>query len=108
MLVTRDKLAAYGLADDVYFSRRQGTGEPISRDAFFLENPARLSAGVYCAIGNDEEGWQLEQFNGANWIEIEAQSNYTLIITSAGLAALTDVIRGGYKLTISGIKILDT
>lgn len=108
MLVTRDKLAAYGLADDVFFARRQGTGEPTSRDAFFLENPARLSAGVYCAIGNDEEGWQLEQFNGANWIEIEAQSNYTLIITSAGLAALTDIIRGGYRLTISGIKILDT
>ena len=39
MLVTKDKLTAYALADDVYFSRRQGTGEPISRDAFFLENP---------------------------------------------------------------------
>lgn len=108
MLVTKDKLTAYALAEDVYFSRRQGTGDPISRDAFFLDNPARLSAGTYCAIGNDEAGWQLEQFNGANWIEIDAQTNYSLIVTSAGLAALTDIIRGGYKLTISGIKILDT
>lgn len=108
MLVSRDKLVAYGLSDDVYFARRQGTGEPLSRDAYFLDNPSLLVVGCYCAIGDDELGWQLEQFNGANWVEVEAQSNYSLIITNAGLAALTNIIRGGYSLTISGIKILDT
>ena len=108
MLVTRDKLASYNINEECFFARRSGTGSPISRDQYFNTNSAALVRGTYCAIGDDENGWQLEQYNGANWVEVTANTNYSLIVTNAGLAALTDVMRGGYKLKISGIKIIDT
>ena len=107
MLVTRDKLTAYSIDEECYFARRTGNGSPISRDQYFIQNPAKLVPSMYCAIGSDENGWQLEQYNGANWVEVTASTNYSLIITNAGLAALTDVMRGGYKLKISGIKVID-
>lgn len=108
MLVTRDKLTAYAIDEECYFARRTGSGSPVSRDQYFITYPAKLVPSAYCAIGNDDEGWQLEQFNGVNWTEVNASTNYSLIITNEGLAALTDIMRGGYKLKISGVKVLDT
>lgn len=108
MLVTRDKLTSYNIAEDCYFTRRTGSGLPISRDQYYIDNPSKLVVAGYCAIGNDEAGWQLEQYNGVNWVEVEADTSYSLVITNAGLAAMTDILRGGYKLNISGIKLLDT
>ena len=107
MLVTKDQLAAYEIPETHYFARRVGNGDPISRDAYFINNTSELVLGVYCAIGSDEFGWQLEQYNGANWVEVNPNEEYSLIITNAGLAAMTDIIQGGYKLTISGVKIID-
>lgn len=107
MLVDRSQLVQYDIAEDLYFSRRTGEGEPVSRDQFFVLNTARLKPGLFCAIGNDANGWELEQFNGVNWHTVEPDPNYSLIITNAGLAALTNVTRGGIQLYFSGIKIIN-
>lgn len=107
MLVTRAQLITYDISADLFFSRRTGEGEPLSRDAFFIENPGRLKSGLYCAIGSDADGWQLELFNGVNWKTVEPDESYALIITTAGLAALTNVQRGGLQLYFSGIKIIN-
>ena len=108
MLVSRDKLAAYNIDEECFFERRTGAGTPLSRDQYFITYPAKLIVGMYDAIGNDTTGWQLEQYNGINWVEIEPDSNYSLVITTAGLGALTDIVHGGYKLTVSGIKLIDS
>lgn len=107
MLVEKEQLVNYNIPDDLFFARRYGVGDPISREQFFMNNPAYLVAGLYCAIGNDEKGWQLEQFNGVNWTAIDADPNYNLIITNDGLNALTNTLRGGFQLYFSGLKILD-
>lgn len=107
MLVSRNQLIQYDIADDLFFARRTGEGEPISRDQFFINNPARLSPGLFCAIGNDSAGWELEQFNGVNWKVIEPDPTYSLIITTLGLTALTNVNRGGIQLQFSGVKIIN-
>lgn len=106
MLVPKTQLAQYEIPEDLFFSRRTGSDEPISRDQFFIDNPTRLVDGLYCAIGSDELGWQLEQYNGVNWAMVDPDANYTLVITNDGLAALTNVKRGGLQLYFSGIKIL--
>lgn len=107
MLVTRAQLVQYDISADLFFSRRTGDGEPVSRDNFFVMNVARLKPGLFCAIGSDANGWELEQYNGVNWKTIDPDPNYSLIITTAGLAALTDVTRGGIKLYFTGIKIIN-
>ena len=107
MLVSREKLKPYDIARDLFFARRTGEGMPVSRDAFFLKNPARLLGGIFCAIGNDSDGWQLELYNGINWKTIEPDPNYSLIITTAGLAALTNVRLGGLELHFTGLKIIN-
>lgn len=107
MLVSRSQLVQYDISADLFFSRRHGEGEPISRDQFFVLNVARLKPGLFCAIGSDANGWELEQYNGVNWKTVDPDPNYSLIITTNGLAALTDVTRGGIKLYFSGIKIIN-
>ena len=107
MLVSRNELIQYDIADDLFFARRTGEGEPISRDQFFINNPARLQPGLFCAIGNDSTGWELEQYNGINWKVIEPDPTYSLIITTAGLTALTNINRGGIQLYFSGIKMIN-
>ena len=54
MLVDRSQLVQYDIAEDLYFSRRTGEGEPVSRDQFFVLNTARLKPGLFCAIGNED------------------------------------------------------
>ena len=107
MLVPRSELVQYNIAEDCFFARRTGEGEPISRDQFFINNPTRLMAGMFDAIGNDSAGWELEQYNGVNWKVVEVDPNYALIVTQAGLTALTDINRGGIKLYFSGLKIIN-
>ena len=109
MLVEKEQLSAspYYVPDDLFFARRYGAGDPLSRDQFFINNPSRLVESTYCAIGNDVDGWELEQFNGNNWNTVLPDSNYSLVITNEGLNALTHVLQGGYQLYFSGIKIID-
>lgn len=107
MLVPRSQLVQYDIAPDLFFSRRTGDGEPISRDNFFVKNLSRLKAGLFCAIGDDSAGWELEQYNGVNWKVVEPDPSYSLIITTPGLAALSNVTRGGIQLYFSGIKIIN-
>lgn len=107
MLVSRNQLIQYDIADDLFFARRTGDGDPISRDQFFIKNSDRLQPGIFDAIGNDISGWELEQYNGINWKVIEPDPTYSLIITTNGLKALTNINRGGLQLYISGIKIIN-
>lgn len=105
MLVTSDQLAMYNI--EFWFARRTGAGDPMSRDEYFIENPTKLQKGIYCAIGNDTNGWELEQYNGVNWVVAAPDESYRLVITSNGLKALANTVIGGYRLIISGVKIID-
>ena len=107
MLVSRSQLIQYDISPDLFFARRTGEGDPISRDQFFVTNTSRLKPGLFCAIGSDTSGWQLEQYNGINWATVDPDPSYSLIITSAGLAALTNIQRGGLQLFFSGIKMIN-
>ena len=108
MKVARSKLVQYSIAPDLWFARRVGDGSPISRDAFFNANPGRLIPSMYCAIGNDIDGWELEMYNGVNWVVVTPDTSYSLIITNNGLAALTNIKRGGLQLYLSGLKIISS
>lgn len=107
MLVTKEQLKVYEINSEFWFARRTGAGNPISRDQYFINFPNKLQAGIYCAIGDDTAGWELEQYNGVNWVICAPDETYRLVITSEGLKSLTNTVIGGYKLTISGIKIID-
>ena len=48
MLVTADQLSTYGIPTDFWFSRRTGSGDPISRDQYFINYPSKLQTGGYC------------------------------------------------------------
>lgn len=76
MLVTADQLSTYGIPTDFWFSRRTGSGDPISRDQYFINYPSKLQTGGYCAIGNNEDGWELEQYNGINWVVYAPDETY--------------------------------
>lgn len=102
MLVSRDQLSGYAIPEDLWFNDR------IERDQFFINYPDRLTYGLYCAIGNDENGWELEQFDGYNWAVASIDSSYTLIITNDGLKALADADHGTYQVYITGIKIINS
>lgn len=109
MFVTSDQLISYNIPENFWFSRSTGASNPSdpSRDEYFISYPNELKAGIYCAVGNDANGWELQQYNGYNWEVIEPDESYKLVVTSAGLEAITNTIIGGYKLSISGIKIID-
>ena len=105
MLVSREDLVLYNIPNDYFFASRNGT-DLTARNFYFEHNPELLVAGIHCAVGNDAAGWELELFNGANWIIVNPNPNYLLTITNDGLKALTNVAAGGLKLTISGVKII--
>ncbi len=107
MIVSRDKLIQYAIPEEFYFARRSGEGNPISRNEYFNINPGQLVTAEYCAIGNDTDGWELEMYNGTNWVVVAPDTSYSLIITNDGLAALTNVRQGTTTLRFSGIKIID-
>ena len=102
MIVSKEKLRPYSV--EYFFPRRVGEG---SRDAYFNANPSALITGEYCAIGTDEAGYELEMYNGVNWVVVTPDTSYSLIITNNGLAALTNVRQGTTTLRFSGIKIID-
>lgn len=106
MLVTREQLISYSINNNYWFSRRTGSGDPISRDQYFIDNPSELVASIYCAIGDDSNGWELEQFNGINWVVQLPDNSYNLVVTTEGLKKLASVQKGGLSLTFSGIKML--
>lgn len=105
MLVSREDLVLYNIPNDYFFASRNGT-DLTARNFYFEHNAELLVAGIHCAVGNDAAGWELELFNGANWIIVNPNPNYLLTITNDGLKALTNVAAGGLKLTISGVKII--
>ena len=107
MLVDRNELNSYNINENYFFARRSGAGEPISRDQYFIDHANELVEGIYCAIGSDEFGWELEQYNGVNWAISQPDANYLLTVTSDGLKALTNVTQGGLRLYFSGIKIIN-
>ena len=49
--------------------------------------------------------WSIEKFNGANWVLESLDSNYSLVITDEGLAALSAVQEGKYIFDISCVKV---
>lgn len=114
MLVSADQLSNYNIPSDFWFPSR------ASRNTYFSENAAALISGIYCAIADSEEDyiigkedttaqvWELEQYNGVNWQTYTVDENYNLIITTAGLEALANVVNGSTTLSFSGIKIIDT
>lgn len=116
MIVTRDKLVQYSIPEEYFFAIRSGsdnytdiTAPDYCRNAYFDHNPARLdnARGTYCAIGNNTDGWELEMYNGVNWVVVTPDTTYSLIITNDGLAALTNIRLGGIQLYFSGIKIIN-
>ena len=107
MLVNRNELISYSLDENYYFARRTGAGDPISRDQYFIDHADQLVEGIYCAIGSDELGWELEQYNGVNWAIVQPDPSYLLTVTSDGLKALTNTIQGGLRLYFSGVKIVN-
>lgn len=105
MLVSREDLSLYNIPNDYFFASRNGT-DLTARNFYFEHSPELLVAGIHCAVGSDAAGWELELFNGANWIIVNPNTNYLLTITNDGLKALSNVAAGGLKLTISGVKII--
>jgi len=107
MRVSKNKLVQYSIPDNLFFATRSGSENTVTcRDAYFNAHPSALKDALYCAIGSDELGWELERYNGINWALELPDTSYSLIITNAGLAALTNIKRGGLQLYFSGIKII--
>ena len=98
---------SYGVTTNHFFETRN------DRNTYFANNPSELSqTGLLCAIGakfnevsDNDEVWDLERYNGANWVVQSVDPNYSLVITSEGIEALSDIKTGIYHLEISAIKI---
>lgn len=105
MLVNRDQLVQYSLPEDYFFETRNGTTLK-ARNFYFSEHPELLLPGIHCAIGSDVGGWELELYNGTNWIVVNPSQNYLLTITNNGLTAMNNVAAGGLRLNISGVKLI--
>lgn len=82
---------------------------------YYINNSLELVEGIYCAVGDVESVesvgyydsvWTLELYDGQNWLEVIPDTDYSLVITNDGLAALTDALAGGYRLLLSEIKML--
>lgn len=97
-------LTSFNVKEEHFFQTRD------DRNAFFLN--AKCEAGLYCAIGGTKETdpnepvWDLELFNGKNWVLQSNDANYSLIITNAGLEALAYVneYQGEYRIRITAVK----
>lgn len=98
---------SYGVTANHFFETRN------DRNTYFANNPTELSQiGLLCAIGavyeevgDNDEVWDLERYNGANWVIQSVDPNYSLVITSEGLEALSNINTGTYHLEITAIKI---
>ena len=103
---------SYGVTDGTNGTPNHFFANRDDRNNHFEDYPQELTYGVCCAVGADpattgdqEEVWDLEKYNGINWVLQSVDPNYSLIITEDGLRAITKVNEGIYQLKISGIKI---
>ena len=112
MLVSRNALQSYtelqGANNPNFFENRQ------ARNAYY-SNQGTIRTGQYCAVGGDptstnwdEVIWEVEQYNGVNWAVIPLNTNFALTVTNDGIKALTDALKGQYKLEISRVAIKQT
>lgn len=75
-------------------------------------DPNYYTTGKYCAIGGDPASpdmstnvWDLVLFDGTTWVSVVPDSDYSLIVTSEGLKAVTDATLGGYQLRFCKIQM---
>lgn len=122
MKVSRSSLLGYQIPDNLWFLDRNETKviddkEFISRNEYFMQHPALLEAGLYCAVGGNpnltsnnaaynELVWELERYNGINWVAVNPTQNYSLTITNEGLKALANATNGTYKVEITQVQII--
>lgn len=122
MKVSRSSLLGYQIPDNLWFLDRNETKviddkEFISRNEYFTQHPALLEAGLYCAVGGNpnltsnntaynELVWELERYNGINWVAVNPTQNYSLTITNEGLKALANATNGTYKVEITQVQII--
>lgn len=111
MKCSRNSLQTYpslaGNASSYYFKSRQ------DRNDYF--GALDITTGQLCAIGGDpastnwtEPVWEVERFNGLNWAVVSLDTNFSLVVTNEGLAALANASTGSYKLEITRIAIKQT
>jgi len=109
MKVSRNTLQnSYNVNENYFFADR------TARNQYFDSHPSEAISGTYCAIGGDPTStdyeadvWQLELFNGANWVLQTVDPNYSLVITEDGINAITRVAKdyANYHMEIKAIKI---
>jgi len=93
-----------GVDNERYFKTRD------ERNAFYANK--NISAGYLTAVGGDPKDsdwdkgvWDVDEWNGANWHEVNLDQNFALIVTNEGIKALTDASAGQYKLEVSRVAI---
>lgn len=102
---------SYGVTDGTNGTPNHFFETRDDRNNHFENYPSELLAGVCCAIGGTattgmtEEVWELEKYNGANWVLESVDPNYALVITEEGLNAITKVKEGIYHFEIAAVKI---
>ena len=111
MLVSRNALQSYpslrGENCPNYFRDRS------ERDRYFENATASIPEYVAIAANGEDpattdwalEVWQVEYFNGINWIAVNLSKNFALLVTNEGIKALTNASAGQYKLELSRILI---
>lgn len=113
MKVSKNLLTnSYNVPESHFFATRE------ERNMYFMTNS--YGDHALCAINSTGESventdpyaavWDLELFNGINWVLQSVDTNYAMVITNEGLKALAYVneSQGGYKIRISGIKCKST
>lgn len=103
---------SYGVTDGTNGTPNHFFATRDDRNNYFEVATEELISGVCCAIGGDPtsldinaEVWELEKYNGVNWVLESVDPNYSLIITEEGLDAITKVQQGLYHLELVAIKI---
>lgn len=86
--------SGYNLDENSFFATR------IDRNNYYSNSDIYLDTGTYCAVANDPNVnkddtenalWYLEVYNGANWTLVSLDDSFALVVTNAGLKALTKI-----------------
>ena len=103
---------SYGVTDGTNGTPNHFFETRDDRNNYFEGNPDELITGTCCAVGGDPlsqdinaEVWEMEKYNGVNWVLESIDPNYSLIITEEGLNAITRIKEGVYHFEIVAIKI---
>lgn len=103
---------SYGVTDGTNGTPNHFFATRDDRNNYFEVATDELISGVCCAIGGDPtspdinaEVWELEKYNGANWVLESVDPNYSLVITEEGLNAITKVQEGVYHFEIVAVKV---